>query len=103
MQIVERKKIFLDTPVVGSFELRAIKTNGHSVKCYQVHLDSHYESTHQSQFPLDKKGQNQALALDEFLKVGPTILVVPTKSNHKYSNSHEPWWIDRRARLRIVL
>ena len=33
MQIVERKKIFLDTPVVEIIpELRAIKTNGHSVE-----------------------------------------------------------------------
>ncbi len=90
MQLVERKKIFLDTPVVEIIpELRAIKTNGHSVE--DITIKSIL--THTTGLPtnpnflLDKKGQNQALALDEFLKgLAQQSLLFPPNRIHKYSN-----------------
>ncbi|MGA0376704.1 MAG: serine hydrolase domain-containing protein [bacterium] len=90
MQLVERKKIFLDTPVVEIIpELRAIKTNGHSVE--DITIKSIL--THTTGLPtnpnflLDKRGQNQALALDEFLKgLAQQSLLFPPNRIHKYSN-----------------
>ncbi|MGB1834933.1 MAG: serine hydrolase domain-containing protein, partial [bacterium] len=90
MQLVERKKIFLDTPVVEIIpELRAIKTNGHSVEGITIKSIL----THTTGLPtnpnflLDKKGQNQALALDEFLKgLAQQSLLFPPNRIHKYSN-----------------
>ena len=90
MQLVERKKIFLDTPVVEIIpELRAIKTNGHSVeditiKSILIHTTGLPTNPN---FLLDKKGQNQALALDEFLKgLAQQSLLFPPNRIHKYSN-----------------
>ncbi len=90
MQLVERKKIFLDTPVVEIIpELRAIKTNGHSVE--DITIKSIL--THTTGLPtnpnflLDKRGQNQALVLDEFLKgLAQQSLLFPPNRIHKYSN-----------------
>ncbi len=90
MQLVERKKIFLDTPVVEIIpELRAIKTNGHSVEGITIKTIL----THTTGLPtnpnflLDKKGKNQALALDEFLRgLAQQSLLFPPNRIHKYSN-----------------
>ena len=90
MQLVERKKFLLNTPVVEIIpELRAIKTNGHSVEGITIKSIL----THTTGLPtnpnflLDKKGQNQALALDEFLKgLAQQSLLFPPNRIHKYSN-----------------
>ena len=45
-----------------------------------------------------------ASALGRAERAKTPILVVPTKSNPQVLQlSHEPWWIDRRACLQIVL
>ena len=90
MQLVERQKILLDTPVVEIIpELRAIKTNGHSVKDMTIKsILTHTTGLPiNSNFLLDKRGQNQVLALDEILKgLAQQSLLFPPNRIHKYSN-----------------
>ena len=90
MQLVERQKILLDTPVVEIIpELRAIKTNGYAIE--EITIKSIL--THTTGLPtnpnflLDKRGQNSALAVDEFLKgLAQQSLLFPPNRIHKYSN-----------------
>jgi CubicO group peptidase (beta-lactamase class C family) len=90
MQLVERRKILLATTVVDLIpELRAIRTNGHSVDKITIRSIL----THTTGLPtnpnflLDKRAQNQKFAVDEFLKELPQqSLLFPPNRIHKYSN-----------------